>query len=59
LGDNFLVELGTMISRRQRDFLALNRNQAHENIIVVPKKYIVGDFNELVKLFFDKRFIAK
>lgn len=37
----------------------LNRNQAHENIIVIPEKSVVDDFNELVKPLFDRRFIVK
>ncbi len=35
----------------------LNRNQAHENTIVVPEKNVVDDFNEVVKPLFEKKFI--
>lgn len=37
----------------------LNRNQAHENTIVVPEKNVVNEFNELVKPLFDRKYVVK
>jgi type I restriction enzyme S subunit len=53
---------------RQQDFKkigsdsavpGLNRNQAHENVIVVPQKEVIDEFNNTVKPFFDKKYLLQ